>query len=104
MAEDLKEEVGGFLKETLRLTMSEEKTKITSMRKERARFLGVDFCIPSPSQSKLLTRVMAGGKKRVSRVNHTRVFFFAPMAKIYQDLIKVGICKNETGTPNAVSK
>lgn len=103
-AMDLKAEVGRYLKEVLKLTMSEEKTKITSLKDGMARFLGVGLCIPSPKESKLVTRVTAKGKKVVTRVNHTRVFFYAPMKEIYQDLVKEGFCKNSSGTPNAITK
>jgi group II intron reverse transcriptase/maturase len=42
-AEEIKEAIGQFLKQKLNLTLSEEKTLITSARKSRARFLGYNL-------------------------------------------------------------
>lgn len=103
-AETLKLGIGEFLKKELSLDLSEEKTKITNLGSERARFLGVEFHIPNPRESKLITRNMADGRKIVSRVNHVRIFFKAPMKEIYADLQKAGFCKDDKGTPGAINK
>ena len=42
-AEKVKESLGKFLQETLKLELSEEKTLITNARKEKARFLGYEI-------------------------------------------------------------
>jgi hypothetical protein len=44
-AEDIKRQVGDFLRSTLKLEMSPEKTLITHARSEKARFLGYDITI-----------------------------------------------------------
>jgi group II intron reverse transcriptase/maturase len=44
-AEDIKRQLGEFLRDTLKLTLSEEKTLITHARTQRARFLGYDVTI-----------------------------------------------------------
>jgi hypothetical protein len=44
-AEEMKRQLSEFLRETLKLTLSEEKTLITHARTERARFLGYDITI-----------------------------------------------------------
>jgi hypothetical protein len=44
-AEDIKQQIGDFLKSTLKLQLSEEKTLITHARTEKARFLGYDLSI-----------------------------------------------------------
>jgi hypothetical protein len=104
LALNLKEDIRDFLRDSLKLTLSEEKTKITNLSTDRARFLGVEFCIPSPRESKVVDRRMANGKRIKARVNHTRVYFYAPMKEIYQDLVREGFCKNELGVPNAITK
>jgi group II intron reverse transcriptase/maturase len=43
-AEDIKRQIGEFLRETLKLTLSEEKTLITNARSGAARFLGYEVC------------------------------------------------------------
>jgi group II intron reverse transcriptase/maturase len=44
-AEDIKQQIGDFLKNTLKLRLSEEKTLITHARTEKARFLGYNISI-----------------------------------------------------------
>ena len=44
-AEEIKRQLGVFLQETLKLTLSEEKTLITHARTDHARFLGYDITI-----------------------------------------------------------
>jgi len=44
-AEDIKRQIGEFLRDNLKLALSEEKTLITHARTERARFLGYDLTI-----------------------------------------------------------
>lgn len=44
-AEDIKERLRRFLHETLKLTLSPEKTLITHARSQKARFLGYDICV-----------------------------------------------------------
>jgi len=104
MVDQLKSEVGDYLKRVLKLTMSEEKTKITNLNGHRARFLGVEISNPDPRESKIVTRDMGGGMRMVSRVNHERIHFFAPMKEIYQDLSKAGFCKDDGGTPSSIPK
>jgi len=47
---------------------------------------------------------MGGGRKIVSRVNHVRIYFKAPMKEIYTKLLQAGFCKDEKGTPSAITK
>ena len=44
-AEAIKRRIGEFLRDQLKLELSEEKTLITHARTEHARFLGYDICI-----------------------------------------------------------
>lgn len=97
-------EIGEFLKNELSLDLNLDKTKVTNLGDERAKFLGVEFHVPNPSEAKVVTRNMADGRKIVSRVNHVRIYFKAPMKEIYSKLLQAGFCKDEKGTPSAITK
>ena len=103
-AEELKREIGEYLRTELLLELSQEKTKITNLGDDRAKFLGVEFHVPKPRESKVITRHTTEGRRVVVRVNHTRVYFSAPMREIFKDLRKVGFIKNDQGAPGAISK
>ena len=103
-AEKLKREIGEYLRTELLLELSQEKTKITNLGDDRAKFLGVEFHIPKPKESKVITRRTAGGRRVAARVNHTRMYFNAPMKEIFLDLRKAGFTKNDQGAPGAISK
>jgi hypothetical protein len=47
-AEAIKDQLKAFLRETLKLTLSEEKTLITHARTASARFLGYEADLPHP--------------------------------------------------------
>jgi len=102
--ENLKTEIAKFLKEELSLDLNLEKTKVTNLGSDRAKFLGVEFHNPNPSEAKMVTRNMGDGRKIVSRVNHVRIYFKAPMKEIYTKLLQAGFCKDEKGTPSAITK
>lgn len=55
-ADSLKQEIDMFLKTDLKLELSQDKTKITNLGKDRAKFLGVEFYVPKPDESKVVTR------------------------------------------------
>lgn len=106
-AERVKEDVGTFLENTLKLQMSVEKTKITSLTEDKARFLGVDIHIPKAKQSKMVYRTM-NGRSIPTRINQVRVNFLMPYKEIIEDLAKEGFLKNyQPGgelTTNAITK
>lgn len=99
----IKEKVKTYLRERLKLELSEEKTKITNLGDDRAKFLGTDFHIPSPKHSKVVNRITARGKKK-TRINNVRIYLKAPMEKIFSKLRKEGFVKDEIGTPSALTK
>ena len=73
-AKNIKELVAIFLKEELKLELSDEKTKITHMKKDRAHFLGFRFWVHSTAVAKVTKRFNAKAKKRIdSRINQVRV-------------------------------
>nr|YP_009568396.1 hypothetical protein [Orbilia oligospora]QBL02026.1 hypothetical protein [Orbilia oligospora] len=103
-AKDMKERISKFLKETLKLELSEEKTVITNLHDERAMFLGTEISTPKPAQSKMVSKKDRSGKKIKSKVNHVRVFFHAPIKRIIDKLHKEGFVQDSHGTPTALKK
>lgn len=69
-ADKLKSRLTDFLNDSLKLTLSPSKTKITNLSYDRAKFLGVHFWIPKSVQAKLVAKYNARGKRMIkSRVN-----------------------------------
>ena len=73
------------------------------MGTERGNFLGTEFHIPKPRQSKIVTKKIQGRKIK-ARINHARVYFEAPIQKIYDILKKEGFIKEDKKTPGAIPK
>jgi RNA-directed DNA polymerase len=92
-AQRVKEDVKLFLENTLKLQISDEKTKITSLTKDKARFLGVDIHIPKAKESKLVYRTM-NGRSIPTRINQVRVNFLMPYTDIIKNLAKEGFLKD----------
>jgi group II intron reverse transcriptase/maturase len=92
-AEQVKEDVKLFLENTLKLPLSVEKTKITSLTKDKARFLGADIHIPKAKESKMVCRTM-NGRSIPSRINQVRVNFLMPYKEIIENLAKEGFLKD----------
>lgn len=67
-AEDIKRQVGDFLRSTLKLEMSPEKTLITHARSEKVRFLGYDITIMHDND-KMSTGANAQRKNRRRSIN-----------------------------------
>jgi retron-type reverse transcriptase len=92
-AEQVKEDVKLFLVNTLKLQLSVEKTKITSLTKDKARFLGADIHIPKAKERKMVCRTM-NGRSIPSRINQVRVNFLMPYKEIIENLAKEGFLKD----------
>jgi len=92
-ARKVKEDAKSFLELSLELEISVEKTKITSLTEDKARFLGVEIHIPRAKQSKVVYRNMKG-RTIPSRINQVRVNFLMPHHEIRSDLAKEGFLKN----------
>lgn len=95
----VKTEAGKFLLENLKLNISEEKTKITNLATEKARFLGIDIIRPSHKESKVMPKVIRG-KRVMARVSGNSLHFFAPMKEIYENLKKQGFVKPHYSVTN----
>ena len=101
-AEQIKEEVRTYLRYELELTLSEEKTKITHLIKDRASYLGFEIGRRSRKYtSQLVSKVGTTGRTR--RATNTRIQVYAPVAKLVNKLIEKGFAKNKT-KPKAYTK
>jgi len=102
-AQDIRDRIKIFLETTLKLELSLEKTKLTHMNDDRAKFLGAEIHVPSPRESKQVVRTTASGKKIPTRVNHVRVYLEAPIQKIMDKLRTHGFIDGSS-KPQAISK
>lgn len=102
-ADELRDQIKEFLRDTLKLELSMEKTKTTNLNRDRAEFLGSEIYTQSPKESKIVTRKMKDGRKIESRVNHTRIYLDAPMGKIFKRLQERGFT-NIKDKPQALAK
>lgn len=112
MALLLKEEVNRFLNEELKLTLSWEKTKITSPKTDKAKFLGADIfrprragCAgplgqgplrgPRPSSRTGDTKVIKksmNGREYFSRIPASRLSINIPIRRVVDRLANQGFC------------
>jgi group II intron reverse transcriptase/maturase len=93
-----------FLKENLKLELSEDKTKITNIHLKKVEFLGVNLFINN-TESKLVI-IEVKGRKVKSRVNRTRIYFHMPTKVLIETLKNKGFIKvvNNRLVPNAITK
>ena len=95
MATFIKDACKTFLKEHLAIDLSEEKTHITNITKERAHFLGVDIRRKVSKATKIVSRRVKGRLIK-SRINQTRIYFGIPVEKIMKKLQERGFVKTYT--------
>ena len=86
-SEMIKEKASRFLREELKVELSEEKTKITNLLK--AAFLGFYIRIRKPKENKRVVTIFKGTKRKV-KVGHNVMEILAPYSKIISKLIKEG--------------
>lgn len=79
-AEDIKVKIGTFLRDTLRLAMSEEKTLVTHAATEKARFLGYDIRVIYPDEVITPTRNRHG--THAARKTNGKIRLEVPMDKV----------------------
>lgn len=106
----IKEECKAFLRDILKLELSEEKTKITNITEKDVRFLGVDINRKDSGESKIIQRQVKGRLIK-SRINNNRLYFYVPVRDIIKKLEKAGFIKTYTSAngreklaPNAITK
>lgn len=93
VAERVKEELKDFLKESLKLTLSEEKTCITQARKEEAQFLGTLISVGGPGKIALTKNGSGHLVKR--RSTGKEILLRIPMKKVMQKLCAKGFSSAE---------
>src|SRR5437763_16408220 len=96
LAEEIRQEIKTFLKERLKLTLSEEKTHITHARSEEAQFLGTTLKIGSGGQAKVALTTNGSGKKFKRRSTGWETVIKAPIPKLLKRLSDRGFC-SKTG-------
>lgn len=107
MAKKFKDEANNFLRETLKLELSQEKTKITHMTQHKVHYLGFDISrrsrIHTESQKSYASRsVESSGIIR--RPTNASVVIQAPMEKLIQKLVEQGFAWKKDLMPKAITK
>jgi len=100
LAEQVKEEIKTFLKDELKLTLSEEKTRITNARTEEALFLGTLLRIGRGGRPTIVTTTNRWGKPFRRRATGWQTVMRVPMDRIIRRLSNRGVCTVE-GEPIA---
>jgi group II intron reverse transcriptase/maturase len=100
-AEEIKEQVKTFLQDHLKLTLSEEKTRITNARTEEAWFLGTTLTIGNGGEAKVVQQKTSKGKTIQRRSTGWATILKAPMDKLLKRLKERGFC---TGTGEPIAK
>jgi hypothetical protein len=92
LAEQVKEELKDFLRESLKLTLSEDKTRITHARKEQAQFLGTQLGIGREGVPRIVATTNGSGKPIKRRSTGSETVMTAPMSKLIKKLQTKGFC------------
>jgi hypothetical protein len=100
LAEEIKQEIKNFLKENLKLTLSEEKTHITNAKTEEASFLGTSIHVGSVGADKLTTSTNASRRMFKRRSTGWETVMKAPMPRLVKRLSERGFCTTQ-GKPVA---
>jgi len=84
----------------LKLSLSEDKTKITNINKQSAIFLGIRIKSTDRKyyESKVSTATKKDGGKYTKRAPHGKVKIYLPLDKIVRKLEEKGFVKNTRGT------
>jgi group II intron reverse transcriptase/maturase len=105
LAETIKEEIRQFLKDRLKLELSQEKTRITHAKTEEATFLGTRLSVGKSqgAEAKIATQPSAGGRRFKRRVTGWLPILKAPTLKLVERLHQKGFCDAE-GDPTSQTK
>ncbi len=95
LAEQIKGAIKDYLRETLKLRLSEEKTTITNARSEEAHFLGTRLTIGKGKTQKIVLTTNHTGKWFKRRSTGWETQMYAPLPKLIQRLKEKGICTPE---------
>jgi len=108
LAKTIKEEIKDFLNNTLKITLSEEKTKISHLESEKVKYLG--FLISRRkrryTESQIYTVKAGKGKTKINRrPSDTTVIVEAPIKTLINKLVELGYAwKGDKPKPRAVTK
>jgi group II intron reverse transcriptase/maturase len=100
LAELIKQEIKVFLRENLKLTLSEEKTHITNARIEEAFFLGTTFKIGNGGEAKVAQQTSKTGKTFHRRSTGWETVMKAPLPRLIKRLNDRGFC-TKVGKPRS---
>jgi group II intron reverse transcriptase/maturase len=100
LAQEIKQEIKTFLKDHLKLALSEEKTRITHAKTEEAFFLGTTICMGSKGRSKQVTMTNASGRMFKRRSTGWETIMKAPILRLVKRLHERGFC-TPLGEPTA---
>lgn len=95
----LKSKIKEFLKDRLELELSEEKTKVTHMKEDRAKFLGTFITLGRTSESKVVMRKFRGRMER-TRISQVRPKYYAPIQELLIKLEQNGFIKRAKSDEN----
>jgi len=102
LAEEIKQRIKTFLRDGLKLTLSEEKTHITNARTEEAFFLGTTLKIGNGGTAKVKQMTNWTGKTFKRRTTGWETVMKAPLPKLVKRLSERGFCTTE-GEPTPKS-
>lgn len=100
LAEDIKEEIKPFLRDSLKLHLSEEKTRIPHAKSEQAQFLGSLLPIGTGGTPKVVLTTNGSGKRNKRRSTGWETVMHAPIPQLITRLRNTGFCTPE-GKPAA---
>ncbi len=102
LAEEIKQDIKTFLHDHLRLTLNEDKTRITHARTEEAFFLGTVLKLGGQGEAKLTLQTNGHGKAFKRRSTGWETVMKAPLPKLLKRVSDRGFCTKE-GTPTPKS-
>lgn len=105
LTETIRDEIQHFLKEHLKLELSQEKTRITHAKTEEAVFLGARLSVGKArrAQAEIKTQRSAGGRSFKRRVTGWIPILKAPTTQLVQRLHQRGFC-DTSGFPISQKK
>jgi nicotine oxidoreductase len=100
LAQHIKEDVKVFLRDSLKLQLSEEKTCITHAKSEHAQFLGTELNVGNGETAKIVLTTNGSGKHFKRRATGWETKMHAPLPKLLKRLQDKGLCTDK-GSPLA---
>jgi hypothetical protein len=95
LAQSIKGEVKTFLRDNLKLQLSEEKTRITHAKSEQAQFLGTELSVGHGKAAKIVLTTNGSGKQFKRRATGGETRMQAPLPKLLKRLQEKGMCTDK---------